>query len=188
MLHWERWITRQKWYYNVPRTGTRKVQITNLVGPSSHKSFEVISMLQALATNFRLHSAGRRASSISWRDFPFVSSIFFFTKANPIKQKVAKNVYTSLGPSSSSNRKNNRPTKKFTAQWTDMQRAMAFALIRLENISDKRRLGTGPAPIAKLRTTLKKAFSALKKIAQDLTSMFTASVVTHPSDFPWLLQ
>uniref|UniRef100_A0A7C9DWW2 Uncharacterized protein n=1 Tax=Opuntia streptacantha TaxID=393608 RepID=A0A7C9DWW2_OPUST len=96
---------------------------------------------------------GRRASSISWSDFPLVSNTFLLTKTNPIKQKVAKMAYRTFGPSCSSNRKKNRPTKKFITQCTAKQRPMAFALIRLGNISDKSSVGTGPAPSAKVRTT-----------------------------------
>ncbi|MFS7916826.1 hypothetical protein Hanom_Chr03g00181921 [Helianthus anomalus] len=41
-------------------------------------------------------------------------------------------------------------------QCTDMQKAMAFALIRLGNISERRRPGTGPAPIANENTNLQR--------------------------------
>lgn len=39
-------------------------------------------------------------------------------------------------------------------QCTDMQKAIAFALIRFGKISDRRRPGTGPAPIANEKTNL----------------------------------
>jgi len=39
-------------------------------------------------------------------------------------------------------------------QCTAMQTASAFALIRLGNISDSRRLGTGPAPRENINTNL----------------------------------
>ena len=44
--------------------------------------------------------------------------------------------------------------KKKITQCTDMQTAIAFALIRLGKISGRRRPGTGPAPIAKVKTNL----------------------------------
>lgn len=39
-------------------------------------------------------------------------------------------------------------------QCTDIQTAMAFALILLGNISGSRRTGTGPAPSANVKTNL----------------------------------
>lgn len=59
------------------------------------------------------YSCGRRAISISWSDFPLVSTTFLFTKATAIKQKVPNIEYKSCGPSCSNSRKNSRPTKKF---------------------------------------------------------------------------
>lgn len=46
--------------------------------------------------------------------------------------------------------------RKRVTQCTDIQTAIAFALMRPGNISGKRRPGTGPAPRANVKTNLHK--------------------------------
>nr|GMC63463.1 hypothetical protein Iba_chr02cCG13620 [Ipomoea batatas] len=81
-----------------------------------------------------------------------VSITFFFTKPTAITQKAPNIAYNNWGPSLSSKRKNSKPTRKLNTQCTDIQNAIAFALIRLGNISARRRPGTGPAPMANENT------------------------------------
>lgn len=59
------------------------------------------------------YSCGSRAISISWSDFPLVSTTFLFTKTTAIMQKVVNIEYRSCAPSFSSNGRNSKPTKKF---------------------------------------------------------------------------
>ena len=60
-----------------------------------------------------LYSTGRSAISISWSDFPFVSTTFLFTKITDIKQNAPKTVYRIWAPICSSNGRKSKPTKKF---------------------------------------------------------------------------
>lgn len=60
-----------------------------------------------------LYSTGRSAISISWSDFPFVSTTCLFTKNTAIKQNVPKTVYRTWAPICSSNGRKSKPTKKF---------------------------------------------------------------------------
>lgn len=61
-----------------------------------------------------LYTGERSEISISWRLLPLVSTTFFATKNAAIKQNDANIEYKILAPNCSSNRKKNRPTKKFT--------------------------------------------------------------------------
>lgn len=73
---------------------------------------------------FMHYSWGRSAISISWSDFPLVSTTFLFTNATAIKQNVAKAEYRSCGPIFANNCRKSNPTKKFITwkalmdQWT----------------------------------------------------------------------
>lgn len=60
-----------------------------------------------------LYSCGRSAISISWSDFPLVSTTFRFTKTTASMQKVPNIEYRSCGPNCSNSCKNSNPTKKF---------------------------------------------------------------------------
>lgn len=56
-------------------------------------------------------------------------------------------------------------------QWTDIQKAIAFALIRLGSISGRSRPGTGPAPTANVKTYLQQdrfELSIFNKAAENL--------------------
>lgn len=76
--------------------------------------YALTASISPLVPKNLLYSCGRRAISISWSDFPFVSITFLFTKTTAIAQKVANMEYNRCGPSCSSKRKNISPTKKFT--------------------------------------------------------------------------
>lgn len=124
--------------------------------------------------------AESRLISISWRLFPLVSITFFCTKITATTQKKPKIAFRSTEPSCSSILRNSSPTKKFITcccvkliivstlnpfpkkqsihkshtQWTARQTANAVARRRPGHISDRRILGTGPAPVANDNTNL----------------------------------
>lgn len=98
------------------------------------------------------HCPDRSAISISSKDLPFVSMTFFLTNITAIMHMNAKKEYKTWAPKRFRNSRNNKPTKQLTTQCTHIQKAIAFARIRLENISGSSSAGTGPAPIANMNT------------------------------------
>lgn len=94
--------------------------------PSSIFSAVIFMRFEELPATFMHYwSWGRSAISISWSDFPLVSTTFLFTNATAIKQNVAKPEYRSWGPIFSNSCRKSNPTKKFITwkalmmdQWT----------------------------------------------------------------------
>lgn len=60
--------------------------------------------------------------------------------------------------------------RKCITQCTDIQNAIAFALIRLGKISGRRRPGTGPAPTANDNTNL-------KQLPREMNSEYNIDVI-----------
>lgn len=77
---------------------------------------------------------------------------FLLTNITAVMHINAKKEYKTWAPKRFRNSRNNKPTIQLKTQCTHIQKAIAFARIRLGNISGSSNAGTGPAPIANMNT------------------------------------